>query len=75
MTDDTVLIADKINDFQHLTNVVWEHSKQMKININIIKILFMTIGREPFWKWKQKFSGNAILIFDNLKKGRVDKFN
>lgn len=45
--DDTVLIADNMNDLQYLINVVGEHSKRMGLKINTKKTKHMVVTRQP----------------------------
>lgn len=68
--DDTVLIADNVNDFQQLLSIVGKRSKNMGLNININKRKFMIVTREP-----DTFE-NTTLTFENIPRGtyRVNKF-
>lgn len=66
--DDTVLIADNIEDLQELVNKIGEQSKSMGLNINIQKTKFMIISRNL------KEFENATITFDTMPIERVDKF-
>ena len=67
--DDTVLIADNMNDLQSLLNTVGRHSQRMGININTKKTKLQIITRNP-----EDFR-NAKLTYNNEDIERVKKFN
>ena len=65
--DDSVLIADNIEDLQNLLNKIGEHSKGMGLNINIAKTKFLIISR------RLGQHQNARLTYNNQDVERVQK--
>ena len=66
--DDTVLVADNINDLQCLLDKVAVHSKSMGIDVNIRKTKFLIITRKP-----DEFQ-NSKLKLNNEDIERVQRF-
>jgi len=66
--DDTVLIADNMEDLREMLGTVGECSKNMVLNINTKKTKFMIVTRKP-----QEFQ-NSSLTYENQPIERVNKF-
>jgi len=66
--DDTTIIADSIEDLQHLMNKVNEHSKEFGLNINNKKTKYMIISRN-----KVPHS-NSFISINNEPIERVTSF-
>jgi len=66
--DDTVLIADNMEDLRDVLGTVGQCSKNMGLNINTKKTKFMIINRKP-----QEFQ-NSSLTYENQPVERVNKF-
>lgn len=66
--DDTVLIADNMQDLQRLINTVGQHSRLMGLNINTKKTKFMIITRNL-----NAFE-DSQLTFNAMRIDRVNKF-
>ena len=66
--DDTMLIADNVQDLQRLVNIVGEHSRAAGLNINTKKTKFMVITRDP-----NAFVDSEI-TFNAMRIERVNKF-
>jgi len=66
--DDTTIIADSIEDLQHLMNKINLHSKEFGLNINSKKTKFMIISKNP-----ANHSSSSMFI-DNDPIERVNKF-
>lgn len=66
--DDTTLIADNLDDLQHLVDKVNLHSKEFGLKMNISKTKFMIVSRS------RREYDNAAIIADNASIERVNSF-
>lgn len=66
--DDTVLVADNIDDPQQLVDLVGGRSQNMGLNVNIKKTKFMVVTRET-----DQFR-NSRLTYEGKPLERVQKF-